>query len=64
MVLMGSLIDAGTGAGMAARRSPEELLQLEVRELTGLLRDADSFADLRDTLAAKGIPLPGPSSPG
>lgn len=31
-------------------------LQLEVRELTDLLRHADSFAELRDTLAAKGIP--------
>jgi len=41
---------------MAARRPPEELLRLEVRELTDLLRHADSFAGLRDTLAAKGIP--------
>jgi hypothetical protein len=41
---------------MAARRSQEELLQLEVRELTDLLRHHDSFAAFRDTLAAKGIP--------
>ena len=41
---------------MAARRSPDELLQLEVRELTGLLRHADGFADLRDMLTAKGVP--------
>jgi hypothetical protein len=38
------------------RRPPVELLQQEVRELTDLLRHADSFADLRDTLAAKGLP--------
>jgi len=41
---------------MAARRPPDELLQLEVRELTGLLRHHDSFAGFCDTLAAKGIP--------
>jgi hypothetical protein len=41
---------------MAARRPPEKLLRLEVRELTDLLRHADSFAGFRDTLAAKGIP--------
>jgi hypothetical protein len=41
---------------MTARPSPEELLQLEVRELTGLLRHDGSFADLRDTLTTSGIP--------
>ena len=40
---------------MAARRLPDELLRLEVRELTGLLRLADSFAGLRGALASKGI---------
>ncbi len=39
---------------MLMRRPPEELLQQEVRELTDLLRHADSFADLRDALAARG----------
>jgi hypothetical protein len=43
-------------AEMTARRPPEELLQQEVRELTDLLRHADSFADLRDVLAARGTP--------
>ena len=38
------------------RRPPEHLLQQEVRELTDLLRHADSFADLRDALAARGSP--------
>jgi hypothetical protein len=38
------------------RHPPEELLQQEVRELTDLLRYADSFADLRDALAARGAP--------
>jgi hypothetical protein len=41
---------------MAARRPPEDLLRLEARELTGLLRHAESFAGFRATLAAKGIP--------
>jgi len=41
---------------MDARRPPEELLRLEVRELTDMLRHADSFAGLRQTLAAKGLP--------
>ena len=41
---------------MAASRPSEELLRLEVRELTGLLRHHDSFAGFRDTLVAKGIP--------
>jgi len=41
---------------MAASGPSEELLQLEVRELTDLLRHHDSFAGFRDTLAAKGIP--------
>ena len=41
---------------MAARLPPEELLQQEVRELTDLLRHADSFADLRDALAVRGVP--------
>jgi hypothetical protein len=41
---------------MAARRPPEELLGREVRELTDLLRHADSFAGLRGALASKGIP--------
>jgi hypothetical protein len=41
---------------MVAKRPPEELLQLEVRELTGLLRHDASFADLRDALASKGLP--------
>ena len=40
---------------MTARRPPVEMLQQEVRELTDLLRHADSFADLRDVLAAKGL---------
>jgi hypothetical protein len=40
---------------MTVRRSREEQLQQEVRELTDLLRNADSFADLRDALAAKGV---------
>lgn len=41
---------------MAANGPSEELLRLEVRELTGLLRHHDSFAGFRDTLAARGIP--------
>jgi hypothetical protein len=41
---------------MAASPPSEELLRLEVRELTDLLRHHDSFAGFRDTLAAKGIP--------
>lgn len=45
----------GTGSGMAGGRVPEELLRLEVRELTELLRHDGSFADLRGMLAAKGI---------
>jgi hypothetical protein len=36
----------------------KELLQQEVRELTNLLRHADSFADLREVLAAKGLLAP------
>jgi len=56
MVLTGSLVNAGIGAGMTGRRVPEEMLQLEVRELTDLLRRDSSFAGLRDMLAAKGIP--------
>jgi hypothetical protein len=40
---------------MTAKQPPEELLQQEVRELTGLLRHAYSFADLRDALAARGL---------
>lgn len=32
---------------------------MEVRELTDLLRHADSFADLRDTMAAKRISASG-----
>jgi len=40
---------------MAARLPPEELLQQEVRELTGMLRHDDSFADLRDALAVRGV---------
>lgn len=40
---------------MTARRPPEELLRQEVRELTDLLRHADSLADLRDTLTARGL---------
>jgi len=39
---------------MLMGRPPEELLKQEVRELTDLLRHADSFADLRDALAARG----------
>ena len=42
------------GVGILMRYPPEELLQQEVRELTDLLRHADSFADLRDVLAARG----------
>ena len=38
------------------KRPPEELLQQEVRELTELLRNADSFADLREALATRGLP--------
>jgi hypothetical protein len=41
---------------MATRLPAEELLQLEVRELTDLLRHDESFAGLRDTLASQGIP--------
>lgn len=41
------------------RRPPEELLRQEVRELTDLLRHADSFADLRAALAARGSPASG-----
>ena len=40
-----------TGSGPS-----EELLRLEVRELTDLLRRHDSFAGFRNMLAAKGIP--------
>jgi hypothetical protein len=38
-----------------ARCPLEEQLQQEVRELTDLLRNDDTFADLRDALAAKGL---------
>jgi len=41
---------------MTGRRIPEDLLQLEVRELTGLLRHDRSFTGLRDMLAARGVP--------
>lgn len=41
---------------MTGRHVTEAALQLEVRELTGLLRRDDSFAGLRDLLAVKGIP--------
>jgi hypothetical protein len=41
---------------MTIRHPPEELLQQEVRELTDLLRHADSFADLRAALDARGSP--------
>jgi len=41
---------------MTGRRVPEELLQLEVTELTDLLRHGGSFTGLRDMLAAKGVP--------
>lgn len=40
---------------MMARRASEEQLRLEVRELTDLLREDRSFADLRDVLLAKGL---------
>jgi hypothetical protein len=40
---------------MAGRRVPEELLELEVREETGLLRHHSSFAGLRNMLGGKGI---------
>lgn len=40
---------------MASGRSVEELRELEVRELTDLLRHADSSANIRDVLAAKGL---------
>lgn len=43
-------------AEMMARIPPEELLRLEVRELTDLLRHHDSFADFRDLLASRGSP--------
>jgi hypothetical protein len=35
---------------------PRELLEQEVSELTDLLRNDESFADLRDALASKGVP--------
>ena len=38
-----------------SQQPPEELLQQEVRELTELLRYADSFADFRNALADKGL---------
>ena len=44
------------GPGWLLGGPPDELLRLEVRELTGLLRHADSFAGLRGALASKGIP--------
>jgi hypothetical protein len=40
---------------MTMRRPREEELKQEVRELTDLLRNAASFADLRAALAAKGL---------
>jgi hypothetical protein len=40
---------------MASRVPPQELLELEVRELTDLLRHEDSSANIRDLLAAKGM---------
>ena len=40
---------------MTVRRSRDEQFQQEVRELTHLLRNADSFADLRVALAAKEV---------
>ena len=38
---------------MTTNRVPEALLQQEVRELTDLLRNERSFADLRELLTAK-----------
>jgi hypothetical protein len=40
---------------MASRVPPRELLELEVRELTDLLRHEDSSANIRDLLAANGM---------
>jgi hypothetical protein len=40
---------------MTARLPAKELLELEVRELTGLLRHEDSCANIRDLLTAKGL---------
>src|SRR5215471_5022536 len=40
---------------MMASRPTQEQLEQEVKELTDLLRNDDTFADLRDILAAKGL---------
>jgi hypothetical protein len=40
---------------VTARHATEEQLRQEVRELTDLLRNDDSFADLRDALAGRGL---------
>jgi hypothetical protein len=40
---------------MTSRLPAKELLELEVRELTDLLRHEDSCASIRDLLAAKGL---------
>jgi hypothetical protein len=40
---------------MTSRLPAKELLELEVRELTDLLRHEDSCANIRDLLAAKGL---------
>jgi hypothetical protein len=40
---------------MAAQIPREELLEQEVTELTDLLRHEDSFASIREMLAAKGL---------
>ena len=41
---------------MTAKDQHKELLQQEVQELTDLLRHANSSADLREVLAARGSP--------
>jgi hypothetical protein len=40
---------------MTSRLPAKELLELEVRELTGLMRHEDSCASIRDLLTAKGL---------
>ncbi len=48
--------DADKGMGeVTARHATEEQLRQEVRQLTDLLRNDDSFADLRDALAGRGL---------
>jgi hypothetical protein len=50
-----SAAEGQTAVEVTAKHPYEEPLQQEVKKLTHLLRHADSFADLREALAAKGL---------